>query len=119
MHSLWWGRTSYLDHILPPAVDVAALEAAGIDLINTTSPDISVSVDFATSLGGVSFVSGNTVILSDTGANIGAMTDAQIGALGGAVFLAILITSKSFVDFSNIVQCFTMTDKVQCSLTMQ
>jgi Ca2+-binding RTX toxin-like protein len=61
--------------------EIAGLAAKGIDVIRCTSGPLSLSVAKYLALGTVALTPGDQVILGDTGANITALTVAQLGGL--------------------------------------
>ena len=65
------------------AAQITALAGNGIDVINSTSGAISLTVAKYLALGTVVLTTGNTVNLVDTGANIATLTSTQIGDLAG------------------------------------
>ncbi len=60
---------------------IGALSLQGVDVIDATDNALSLSVAQYQALGTVALTSGDTVTLSDTGANIAALTAGQIAAL--------------------------------------
>lgn len=63
--------------------NLGALVGHGIDAIDTTDDTLTLSAAKAAALGTVTVASGDVFTLSDTGANIGALTASQITALAG------------------------------------
>ncbi|MGO4704237.1 beta strand repeat-containing protein [Microvirga sp. 2MCAF38] len=65
------------------ATQLAALSAKGVDALDATDNKLSLSVAQLAALGNLAFTAGDSVTLSDTGANLAALTAPQIGALAG------------------------------------
>jgi Ca2+-binding RTX toxin-like protein len=78
---------------------IAALAAQGVDSIDSTTDALSLSVAQYEALGGVTLTAGDTVTLSDTGANIASLTATQIAALAAAGIDAI-DASDNAISFS-------------------
>ncbi len=62
---------------------IGALAGKGIDIIDATDNVLSLTVAQEQALGTVTLTGADIVTLADTGANIAALTAAQIGALAG------------------------------------
>ena len=77
-------------------MQIAALAAQGIEKIDATDDVLSLTIAQYQALGTVALTSADTVSVRDTGANIAALTPAQIAALDNA-FIDILDASDNFL----------------------